>query len=88
MIILKIIIILIFTIIILIRVTFLTLLEQKILRYIQIRKGPNKVGYIGLFQPFCDAIKLFCKEFTFPIYSNYFIYYFCPVFSFIISLFI
>lgn len=78
----------IFFILILIRVTFLTLLEQKILRYIQIRKGPNKVGFIGLFQPFCDAIKLFLKEFTFPIYSNYIIYYICPIVSFIISLFI
>ncbi len=49
--------------IVLIRVTFLTLLEQKVLRYIQIRKGPNKVGFIGIFQPFCDAVKLFLKEF-------------------------
>lgn len=43
---------------------------------------------MGLFQPFCDAIKLFFKEFTFPIYSNYFIYYRCPIISFIVSLFI
>ena len=77
-----------FLIIILIRITFLTLLEQKVLRYIQIRKGPNKVGFIGIFQPFCDAIKLFFKEFTLPIYSNYLIYYFCPVFSLSITLFI
>lgn len=43
---------------------------------------------MGLLQPFCDAIKLFSKEFTIPIYSNYLIYYFCPVFSFSLSLFI
>ena len=73
---------------ILIRITFLTLLEQKILSYIQIRKGPNKVGFLGIFQPFCDAIKLFLKEFIIPIYSNYLIYYFCPIFSLFLSLFI
>lgn len=84
----NIIIFLVFILIILVRVTFLTLLEQKILRYVQVRKGPNKVGFIGLLQPFCDAIKLFFKEFTFPIYSNYLIYYFCPLISFSLSLFI
>lgn len=71
-----------------ISITFLTLLEQKVLSYIQIRKGPNKVGFIGIFQPFCDAIKLFSKEFILPIYSNYIIYYLCPIFSLLLSLFI
>ncbi|TKV25269.1 hypothetical protein FCN23_09410 [Campylobacter jejuni] len=49
-------------IIILIRVAFITLLERKILAYIQIRKGPNKNFFIGFFQPFNDALKLFSKE--------------------------
>lgn len=71
---------------ILVRVTFLTLLEQKLLRYIQIRKGPNKVGFLGIFQPFCDAIKLFRKEFILPIYSNYLIYILSPIFSLVLSL--
>nr|QYF07847.1 NADH dehydrogenase subunit 1 [Proceratium itoi] len=73
-------------IIVLLGVAFLTLLERKILGYIQNRKGPNKVGLLGIFQPFSDAVKLFNKEVFFIYKSNKMLYYYCPIISMFLML--
>lgn len=84
--ILLIVIYIILIIFVIVGVAFLTLMERKVLGYIHVRKGPNKVGFIGILQPFSDAIKLFLREQTFPLVSNYLWYYICPVVRLFLSL--
>nr|YP_010034074.1 NADH dehydrogenase subunit 1 [Colobopsis nipponica]QOW83442.1 NADH dehydrogenase subunit 1 [Colobopsis nipponica] len=65
--------------ILLVGIAFLTLLERKVLGYIQGRKGPNKVGVMGIIQPFSDAVKLLNKELFIVFKSNYNLYFMSPL---------
>nr|YP_010447260.1 NADH dehydrogenase subunit 1 [Sclerodermus sichuanensis]UTN43180.1 NADH dehydrogenase subunit 1 [Sclerodermus sichuanensis] len=71
---------------ILIGVAFMSLLERKIMSYVQYRKGPNKVGIYGILQPFSDAIKLFSKEEFKLFYSEEKLYFWVPLYMISISL--
>ena len=68
-------------ILVLVAIAFFTLMERKILGVSQSRKGSNNLVFLGLLQPFADAIKLFSKEITFMSYSNKVLFFFSPVFS-------
>lgn len=77
-----------FLIFLLVAVAYLTLAERKILGAIQLRKGPQVVGFLGLLQPLADGLKLLFKEFIFPRNANKALFFISPVLSFFLSLFI
>ncbi len=64
-------------------VAYLTFAERKVIGYIQIRLGPNRVGYRGLLQPIADAIKLMFKEVVVPSNANRFLFLAAPVLAFV-----
>lgn len=68
----------------LISVAYLTLIERKILSAIQIRRGPNVVGY-GLLQPLADGLKFFLKETIIPIKANKGLFFFSPLLFLVLS---
>nr|UFR83258.1 NADH dehydrogenase subunit 1 [Myopus schisticolor] len=71
---------------ILIAMAFLTLVERKILGYMQLRKGPNIVGPYGIFQPFADAMKLFIKEPLRPLATSTTLFIVAPTLSLTLAL--
>lgn len=78
----------IYILVILLTVAFYTLLERKVIGYIHMRLGPNKIFFQGLLQPLMDAFKLLSKSYTIPFHANKYSYFSSPYFSLGISLFL
>ena len=70
----------------LIAVAYATYAERKVIGYIQVRIGPNRVGFKGLLQPFADLIKLITKEIIVPTKSNKYLFVIAPLFALVPSL--
>jgi NADH-quinone oxidoreductase subunit H len=60
-------------------VAYYTLLERKVISYMQVRIGPNRVGIKGSLQPIADALKLMFKEIVLPTKANKFLFLLAPM---------
>jgi NADH-quinone oxidoreductase subunit H len=79
--------ILLITVVLIISVALLTLWERKVIGWMQLRKGPNRVAIFGLFpglgQPFADVVKLLVKEVILPANANKFLFRIAPAIALI-----
>jgi len=67
-------------------VAYLTLVERKFLGFLQVRLGPNRVGFWGLLQPIADGIKSFVKEDIIPANADKTVYVIAPMITFVTAL--
>lgn len=74
------------TIPLLLAVAYLTYAERKVIAAIQLRKGPNVVGPLGLLQPIADAVKLLFKEIILPQKASKVVFILAPMVTFILAL--
>jgi NADH-quinone oxidoreductase subunit H len=65
---------------------YTTLLERRVIAFVQMRPGPNRVGPYGLLQPIADGLKFLFKEQVVPANANKFLYYLAPIVSLIPAL--
>src|SRR6478735_7563525 len=70
----------------LIGVAYLTYAERKVLAAMQLRKGPNVVGWFGLLQPFADALKMIMKETIIPAGANRLLFLMAPMLTFSLAM--
>ena len=74
------------TVVVILCVAYATWLERKVIGFMQLRQGPNRVGFRGLLQPFADVLKLLVKEIVIPGRANRWLFLTAPVLSLVPAL--